>query len=135
VYLIVAWLLHFLIWSSIIMRFFEQHHGEKCGTHPNYKIPEVVTFILFSQFLAFTFFSVFNSVQFCFARPLDRASQFRNWNWYSITYGVLSVTAKVLLEVGFLWYVANARTWPLASVSTVVRGNMVSGHQCWAVQN
>ena len=43
--------------------------------------------------------------------------------------------AKLFLEAGFLWYVANVRTWPLAKDSMVVHGNMSSGQQCWAVQN
>jgi hypothetical protein len=41
----------------------------------------------------------------------------------------------LFLEAGFVWYVANARTWPLAEVSNIVRGNMLSGQQCWSVQN
>jgi hypothetical protein len=47
-----------------------------------------------------------------------------------MVYGVLSVTAKVLLEVWFVWYVANARTWPIVDPpATIMRGNMLSGQQ------
>jgi len=136
VYLSVAWLLHALIWSSIMMRYFDQQrHGEKCGTSSSAEIPGVVTFFMISQFLAFTTFGVVNSWQFVRAKQLDRQQQFEKWNTYSQRYGVLSVTAKLLLEAGFVWYVANARTWPLANDSTVVHGSMSSGQQCWAVQN
>jgi hypothetical protein len=139
VYLGVAWLLHVLIWSSIIMRFTDQdRHGKECRTDasakPASEIPGVVVYIMISQFLAFTSFGVLNSAQFLWAGKIDRQEQFKKWNWYSKWYGILSVTAKLLLEVVILWYVANARTWPLAKPSTVVRGNLPSGQQCWAVQ-
>jgi hypothetical protein len=89
-----------------------------------------------SQFLTFTVFSVLNSMQFLkvvLKGKLERKKQFEEWKWYSKWYGILSVTAKLLLEVGFLWYVDNARTWPLTEGSTLVRCNMSRGHQCWAV--
>jgi hypothetical protein len=136
VYLTVAWLLHALIWSSIFMRYFDQQrHGKDCGTNSGANIPDVVTFFMISQFLSFTAFGLLNSWQFFRARKLDRPQQFEKWNNYSQRYGVLSITAKLFLEAGFLWYVANARTWPLAKDSMVVHGNMSSGQQCWAVQN
>lgn len=136
VYLFVAWLLHGLIWSSIMMRYFDQQrHGEKCGTSSSAEIPGVVTFFMISQFLAFTTFGLLNSWQFLRAKKLDRDQQFAKWNKYSQRYGVLSLTAKLLLEAGFVWYVSNARTWPLAKDSVVVHGSMSSGQQCWAVQN
>jgi len=135
VYLTVAWLLHALIWSSIFMRYFDQQrHGKDCGTNSGANIPDYVTFFMISQFLSFTAFGLLNSWQFFRAKTLDRLEQFEKWNNYSQRYGVLSITAKLFLEAGFLWYVANARTWPLAKDSIVVHGNMSSGQQCWAVQ-
>ena len=136
VYLFVAWLLHLLIWSSIFMRYMDQQrHGKECGTNSSAEIPEVVTFFMATQFLSFTAFGLLNSWQFVRAKKLDRQQQFEKWNKYSQRYGVLSITAKLFLEAGFLWYVANARTWPLAKDSMVVHGSMSSGQQCWAVQN
>lgn len=136
VYLFVAWLLHLLIWSSIFMRYMDQRrHGKECGTNSSAEIPRVVTFFMATQFLSFTAFGLLNSWQFVRAKKLDRQQQFEKWNKYSQLYGVLSITAKLFLEAGFLWYVANARTWPLAKDSMVVQGNMSSGQQCWAVRN
>ena len=103
-----------------MMRYFDQQrHGEKCGTNSSAEIPGVVTFFMISQFLAFTTFGLLNSWQFLRAKKLDREQQFAQWNKYSQRYGVLSVTAKLLLEAGFVWYVSNARTWPLAKDSIV----------------
>ena len=136
VYLFVAWLLHLLIWSSIFMRYMDQRrHGKECGTNSSAEIPDVVTFFMATQFVSFTSFGLLNSWQFVRAKKLDRQQQFEKWNKYSQLYGVLSITAKLFLEAGFLWYVANARTWPLAKDSMVVHGNMSSGQQCWAVHN
>lgn len=136
VYLFVAWLLHLLIWSSIFMRYMDQRrHGKECGTNSSAEIPDVVTFFMVTQFLSFTAFGLLNSWQFVRAKKLDRQQQFEKWNKYSQLYGVLSITAKLFLEAGFLWYVANARTWPLAKDSMVVHGNMSSGQQCWSVHN
>jgi hypothetical protein len=141
VYLAVAWLLHSLIWVSIFNRYYDQQkHQTDCGTNSNAEIPDVVTFFMYSQFVSFSLFGVLNTWQFCEAtfwlktKP-SRKEQFRLWNSYSQYYGVLSVTAKLFLEAGFVWYVANAETWPLAEVSNIVRGNMLSGQQCWSVQN
>lgn len=117
------------------MAFDQQRHGKDCGTNSSANIPDFVTFFMISQFLSFTAFGLLNSWQFFRARKLDRQQQFEKWNNYSQRYGVLSITAKLFLEAGFLWYVANARTWPLAKDSMVVHGNMSSGQQCWAVQN
>lgn len=136
VYLFVAWLLHLLIWSSIFMRYTDQQrHGNDCGTSSSAEIPGVVTFFIVTQFLSFTAFGLLNSWQFVRAKKLDRQQQFEKWNKYSQRYGVLSITAKLFLEAGFLWYIVNARTWPLAKDSIVVHGSMSSGQQCWAVQN
>ena len=140
VYLAVAWLLHSLIWVSIFNRYYDQQkHQTDCGTNSNAEIPDVVTFFMYSQGVAFTLFGVLNTWQFCEAtlckENCSRQEQFRLWNRYSKCYGVLSITAKLFLEAGFVWYVANARTWPLAEVSNIVRGNMLSGQQCWSVQN
>ena len=96
-------------------------------------------FFMISQFLSFTAFGFFNTIQFIWAvkraKKPDRQEQLYLWNWYSKWYGVLSIMAKLFLEAGFLWYVANLRTWPLAKDSMVVHGNMSSGQQCWAVRN
>jgi len=136
VYLFVAWLLHALIWSSIFMRYFDQQrHGKDCVTNSGAEIPDVVTFFMISQFLAFTTFGLVNSWQFLRAKKLDRQEQFKKWNTYSRYYGILSITAKLFLEVGFFWYVWNSRTWPLAKDAVIVNGAMTSGQQCWAVQN
>jgi len=136
VYLFVAWLLHVLIWSSIFMRYFDQErHGNDCGTNSGAEIPDVVTFFMISQFMSFTVFGLINTWQFLRAKKLDREEQFQKWNTYSRYYGILSITAKLFLEAGFLWYVANARTWPLAKEAEVVNGAMTSGQQCWAIKN
>lgn len=136
VYLAVAWLLHWLIWSSIFMRFDTQdQHGKQCGGR-GAEIPRVVLLIMFSQFGAFTLFGVANSIQFFYAvknGKRDREDQKAAWMFYSICYGLLSITAKMFLAFGFIWYTTISTTWPLVERATAVYGSMSSGEHCWAV--
>jgi hypothetical protein len=135
VYLVVAWFLHLNIWLGIYTRFeLQDKHGQRCEANPNSQIPDVVKYILSSQFVLFTLFGVVNSWQYAYATPRAADKRRASWNFYSQCYAVLSVTAKTMLEVGFLVYVSDYKTWPVAKESNVVQGNMHTGQQCWAVQ-
>ena len=137
VYMGVTWILHILIWTSIIGCFFVQDdHSRNCESNADFKIPDVVLAIMWSQFILFTTFGVVNLWQVVFASPRSQAEQRSTWNFYLLCYSVLSVTAKTVLEAMFLWYVSDYETWPLAKDSTVIEGLMITpaGQQCWAAQ-
>ena len=93
VYLAVAWLLHSLIWVSIFNRYSDQQtHGNKCGTDLRPAIPDVVTFLMWLQCVAFSLFGVVNTVQFGHAlylrlghkQPVGREKQAQYWNFVSM---------------------------------------------------
>lgn len=137
VYMGVTWILHILIWTSIIGRFFVQDdHSRNCESNTDFKIPDVVLAIMWSQFILFTTFGVVNLWQVVWATPRSQTEQRSTWNFYSLCYSVLSVTAKTVLEAMFLWYVSDYETWPLAKDSRVIEGLMIApaGQQCWAAQ-
>jgi len=139
VYMMLAWVMHFTIWFSIINRFWlQESHGQDCeakaGTANSVpKIPDTVTNIMWSQFLLFTVFGILNTTQYVFASPRSVEHQKIAWYWYSIAYQLLSALAKTALLIGFTVYVASYRTWPVAAESQVVY-NTVGGQQCMSVQ-
>jgi hypothetical protein len=138
VYLLVAWGLHLNIWMSIYTRYtLQERHGQHCEADPNFTIPEVVRFILVSQFVCFTLFGFFNSVQYACAllRGPRTPQQCReSWNFYSNCYSVLSVTSKTLLAIFFIWYIREYDSWPLAPDSSLLQSNLATGQQCWSVE-
>jgi len=123
VYLCLAWSLHYLIWMGIYQKYsLLEDHNTTCEANPDSSMPDVVRWILLSQFICFTTFGLVNSLQFLSAvlhGPKEREDQFGRWAAISQVYGVLSVTSKTLLETFFLWYVTSYRTWPLDRESTV----------------
>ncbi len=83
-------------------------------------------------------FGVVNTWQFArvlMKGKLEQLEQFTKWSFYSQVYVILSLTAKVFLEVGFVWFVYMSRTCPLSKDSMVVHCTMSSCQQFWAVQN
>ena len=131
VYLFLAWMLHTLIWGLPVPPYFEKSlpwlylpwgiggryqlqkiHNEKCENDPDFSIPGFVDFLFWSQLILFTSFGALCTWQAAHARylqnPADRNSV---WRKISLKYSFLSITAKTLLEVGFLMLVANFRHW------------------------
>jgi hypothetical protein len=51
-----------------------------------------------------------------------KEEQKRAWNKVSFRYAILSITAKTLLEVGFVWVVSMYKTFPTASEAIIQRG-------------
>jgi hypothetical protein len=71
VYVGVSWLLHALIWSSILGRFYQQERqGELCEKNEDFRMPNAVTFLVWSQFVLFTSFGVVSTLQVVYAKPL-----------------------------------------------------------------
>ena len=138
VYLFVAWFLHINIWNSIYTRFMLQDtHAQRCEANMKSRIPDVIKYILTSQFVLFTLFGVVNSMQYIlanFGKQRSAQEQRNAWNFVSQCYAVLSVTAKTMLQVGFVWYVAEYTTWPLARDSSVVHSILPNGQQCSSMQ-
>ena len=66
--------------------------------------------------------------------PLDVTEEFtkgkvdrkRAWSKVSLRYSILSVTAKTLLEVGFVWVVSMYKPFPVAPSATIERGFMMN---------
>jgi hypothetical protein len=133
VYLGVSWLLHGLIWSGILGRFHQQEsQGRLCEKNEDFRMPSAVSFLVWSQFVLFTSFGVVSTLQVLSAKPLPpnvqkefttgKEEQKRAWNKVSFRYAILSITAKTLLEVGFVWVVSMYKTFPTASEAIIQRG-------------
>lgn len=127
VYLFVAWMLHIMIWGlprltehlpflylpwGIGGRYqLQKFHNEKCEKDPDFSIPGFVDFLFWSQFILFTSFGAVCTWQAAHAVSLNKLDQESAWRKISIAYSFLSITAKTLLEAGFLMLVANFRQW------------------------
>ena len=131
VYILVSWTLHFLIWGlpglweAQIVRWgiagqyaFVHQYQKKCGD-PNFQMPAFVDVIFFGQFICFVLFGVVCTWQYFAAvylgeidqskYDIKQGSEYKNkWARYSFAYAVLSVTAKTILEIGFLGLVATS---------------------------
>lgn len=152
VYILVSWTLHFLIWGfpgmweSQIVRWgiagqyaFVHQYQKKCGDK-NFQMPAFVDVIFFGQFICFILFGVVCTFQYFSAEYLGEASdkkesikqrpEYKNkWAKYSLAYAVLSVTAKTILEIGFLGLVATSPEYlkpRLAPKATVTRYSSVA---------
>ena len=128
VYLYVAWMLHTLIWGlprltehlpflylpwGIGGRYqMQKFHNENCENDPDFSIPGFVDFLFWSQFFLFTSFGAVCTWQAAHAVYLpSEKDQNSAWRKISRVYSFLSITAKTLLEAGFLMLVANFRQW------------------------
>ena len=125
VFFALAWLVHILIWGW--PRLFEfvpptwwgigglyqlQEDINKkceCNNEPdcNLEIPAFVLFIYWSQFAMFTVFGFICTVQFVAATPRSKIEEIRTWYYWTWWYALASITAKTLLEVGFLWFATS----------------------------
>ena len=125
VFFTLAWLLHLLIWGW--PRLFEiipptwwgigglyqlqEDINTKCECNKkadcNLEIPAFVLFIYWSQFAMFTVFGAICTVQFTCATPRAKIDEMRTWYYWTWWYALASITAKTLLEVGFLWFATS----------------------------
>jgi hypothetical protein len=151
VYILVSWGLHFLIWG--FPGLWEQpiiqwgiagqyayilQYDKKCP-EKNFQMPFFVNLIFFGQFICFTLFGVVCTIQYSTAKYLgneelnskelikgnDEYKQ--KWAQYSLFYAILSVSAKTLLEVGFLGLVVQSPEYLLqrpAANTNVLKINM-----------
>ena len=129
VYLLVsAWALHAVVWYVLVERFDRQKSNiSACGYAE--KMPDIVNFIVFGQFVLFSLFGLAQTVQVVLVLMLPRSqtpysklpresysvdederllgedtpsTDTARWEWISVAYGVLSVVSKTMLEYGFL---------------------------------
>ena len=108
-------------------------------------MPSAVSFLVWSQFVLFTSFGVVSTLQVLSAKPLPpnvqkefttgKEEQKRAWNKVSFRYAILSVTAKTLLEVGFVWVVSIYKPFPIVSKTIIEHGFMMNhvNQTCLAV--
>ena len=125
VYLLVSWTLHILIWGfpapweaeitrwGLVGQYAYIHRYQtRCGD-PKFSMPVFVDVIFWGQFICFLLFGLVCTVQFLGASFLGSTAESKDaikggdvykkqWAKYSMAYAILSVTAKTLLEVGFL---------------------------------
>lgn len=129
-YLLVSWILHLLIWGipgawhagitrwGIAGQYAYIHkYQKKCGD-PNFAMPAFVDVIFWGQFVCFSLFGLVCTAQFLRAgyigngdtkKDIKAGEEYKSkWALYSLLYAVLSVTAKTVLEVGFLGLVATS---------------------------
>ena len=157
IYLGITWILHTLIWGMPLLtrmgascpwgidgRFqLQQYHNKKCGEKLN--IPWYVDFIFWTQYLLFSIFGftctwqvfrakyVFkhkvNGTTFLWKTYNKGYTSEQSWQKYSAFYSFLSITAKTLLEVGFLLLVLNFQNWKELEAPTFTCSNH-TGSSC-----
>ena len=130
VYLLVSWTLHILIWGipglweTTMTRWgisgqyaYITKYQTICGD-PDFNMPVFVEVIFWGQFICFLLFGLVCTLQFLRAEFLGAEftpeigdakrntkmldTYAKEWAKYSMAYAILSVTAKTLLEVGFI---------------------------------
>lgn len=134
VYLALTWFLHFSIWGIPIINSvgigsryaLQEDHNTSCEKDTEFKIPDFVLGLYWSQFICFTLFGVVATLQVfqAFYQPLNTTETTKHgvktcpayrqrWGWYSLAYAVLSVTCKTLLEVFFIGFIRMYSVWPI----------------------
>lgn len=160
VYLALAWLIHFTIWGIPIVssvgigsRYaLQEHHNEKCEKDEKFKIPDFVLGLYWSQFICFSAFGAVATFQVfqAFNEKLDvpsRAGITKNdvkksiaynqrWGYYSLSYAILSVTCKTLLEVFFVGFIRMYTNWPIVPTPAFsVNNNNLQKSQPYRISN
>ena len=127
VYLLLCWTLHLLIWGipglwhANFIRWgisgdyaYVRKYIKACFTDAEFQMPDAIDFIFWSQYILFTVFGIVCSVQFLLAKfhPVrDDENRKQRWRTASMWYSILSVSAKTILEVGFLMLLVNGQQW------------------------
>lgn len=118
-YLFVTWLIHFIIWGFPFAvswgiggkYYLQKDHNKQCEQNPDFEIPFFVDLIFWGQFLSFSAFGLVCTFQTLRAKPQPSSGAKLLWIKYSFVYSILSITAKTLLEVGFLGFVSMYKPW------------------------
>lgn len=118
-YLFVTWLIHFIIWGFPFAvswgiggkYYLQKDHNKQCEQNADFEIPFFVDLIFWGQFLSFSAFGFVCTLQTLRAKPLPPIEAKVVWIKYSFVYSFLSITAKTLLEVGFLGFVSMYKPW------------------------
>jgi hypothetical protein len=127
VYLLLSWTLHLLIWGipglwhANFIRWgisgeyaYASKYFKACWHDDDFKMPDAAVFIFWSQYILFTVFGIVCSGQFLLAKfhPVqDENNRTKRWRHVSMCYSVLSVSAKTILEVGFIMLLVTAYKW------------------------
>ena len=129
VYLLLSWTLHLLIWGIPIPGLWHANfirwgisgeyayaskYFKACWHDAEFKMPDATEFIFWSQYILFTVFGLVCSGQFLLAQvyPVQtEANRTQRWRNASMCYSILSVSAKTILEVGFIMLLATAHKW------------------------
>tara|TARA_B100001758_G_scaffold210905_1_gene193936 strand:- start:5535 stop:6845 length:1311 start_codon:yes stop_codon:yes gene_type:complete len=105
-----------LIWATIMIRFYRQDDNLKKCDYVDASIPGAVYFLVWSQLVLFASFGVVQGLQILTMRSdlqefKDRdvkdiaKKRAERWATAALSYSFLSVTAKTVLEVGFIMVV------------------------------
>lgn len=149
VYLVVTWTLHLLIWgvpglwNTNAVQWgisgdyaLSRKYQNACFKDVDFKMPDAVDFIFWSQYVLFTVFGLVCSFQFFKAyldQVKDEEEAKERWKSAAWRYSFLSITAKTILEVGFLMLLSTGAQWlefekaPKISVATYNVTKLVSG--------
>ena len=149
VYLVITWALHLLIWgvpglwNTNAVQWgisgdyaFSRKYQSACFKDVEFQMPDAVDFIFWSQYLLFTVFGLVCSFQFlkAYIRPVKNAEDAgKRWTSAAWRYSLLSISAKTILEVGFLMLLSTGAQWlefekaPKDSVATYNVTKLVMG--------
>ena len=123
IYIGLAWIIHLLIWGW--PRFgipaswwgigglyqLQKDINENCECYNQddceFEVPPFVLFIYYSQFFLFTVFGVVCTWQYTTAKKIIKEKEILKWHKFTRIYALCSITAKTLLEVGFILFVTN----------------------------
>jgi hypothetical protein len=128
-----AWIIHILIWGwpqfgipaswwgigglyqlqKDINQNCECYNQDEC----EFEVPSFVLFIYYSQFFLFTIFGVVCTWQYVTAKPMDRIAESLAWLKFTRIYALCSITAKTLLEVGFILFATGDMNFETVNLS------------------
>jgi len=107
--LLCAYICHAIIWAVLIAKFQMQAEAIKDCQNPSTMPPEIII-IIAVECVLFTLFGVVLTLQTChilLAKHLDAVTVQNLWNNASISYSILSISAKLVLEWGFITLLAS----------------------------
>ena len=117
--LVIAWVVHVVLWIPILMSFFRlDTHLTDCTTGDTdfvkqwHDVRGIIYFIIFSQFITFSLFGVRLTWTVCFDCIETKTELYKSRVRDSKFYAVLSVIAKSLLDIGFVFFVLRMSQTP-----------------------
>ena len=129
-----AWLFHFLIWGwpqfgipaswwgigGLYQLQKDINKNCECRDQDNceFEVPSFVLFIYYSQFVLFTIFGAVCTWQYATAKQMEsRIAESLEWLKFTRIYALCSITAKTLLEVGFILFVTQDMNFEIVDLS------------------